>query len=71
MQLTTSWMERSLEQERRSAITSLMKLRYDSIGDRLAAIIPALMELDSHEYNRLLLQLSKEELIKHFNTNRQ
>jgi hypothetical protein len=82
MELTTSWMERGLEQgltqglaqglnqgleqERRSSISSLMELRYGSIDEPLLAILPALMALTSPEYNRLLLQLSKQELIEHF-----
>jgi hypothetical protein len=66
MELTTSWMERGLEQERRSSISSLMELRYGLIDDQLTAILPALMALPSREYNRLLLQLSKQELIEHF-----
>jgi hypothetical protein len=66
MELTTSWMEQGLEQERRSSISSLMELRYGSIDEPLAAILPALMALTSPEYNRLLLQLSKQELIEHF-----
>jgi hypothetical protein len=44
----------------------LMELRYGSIDEPLAEILPALMALTSHEYNRLLLQLSKQELIEHF-----
>jgi hypothetical protein len=66
MELTTSWMEQGLEQERRSSISSLMELCYGSIDEPLAAILPALMALTSPEYNRLLLQLSKQELIEHF-----
>jgi hypothetical protein len=78
MELTTSWMERGLEQgleqglnqgleqERRSSISSLMELRYGTIDEPLLAVLPALMALTSPEYNRLLLQLSKQELIEHF-----
>jgi hypothetical protein len=70
MELTTSWMERGLEQERRSTISSLMELRYGIIDAELSAILPELMALSSPEYNKLLLQLSKEELIEHFNSAR-
>jgi flagellar biosynthesis/type III secretory pathway protein FliH len=82
MELTTSWMERGieqglikgleqgltqgLEQERRSSISSLMELRYGSIDESLLAILPALMALTSPEYIPLILQLSKQELIEHF-----
>jgi hypothetical protein len=74
MELTTSWMERGieqgltqgLEQERQSSISSLMELRYGSIDEPLLAILPALMALTSPEYVPLILQLSKQELIEHF-----
>jgi hypothetical protein len=70
MELTTSWMERGLEQgleqERRSAISGLLELRYGSIDEQLAAILPNLMTLTSVEYTPLIFQLSKQELIEHF-----
>jgi hypothetical protein len=70
MELTTSWMERGiekgLEQERRSAISGLLELRYGSIDEQLAAIFPQLMTLTSIEYTPLIFQLSKQELIAHF-----
>jgi hypothetical protein len=76
MELTTSWMEhgieqgieRGLEQERRSAISGLLELRYESINDQLAAILPSLVALTSIEYTPLIYQLSKEELIDRFNS---
>jgi hypothetical protein len=58
--------DRGLQQERRSAIESLMKLRFGVIDESLDAIIPNLMALSSSEYTSLLLQLPKEELIQHF-----
>jgi hypothetical protein len=72
MELTTSWMERGLEQgleqERRSAISSLMELRYGVIDDELLAILPDLMTLNSSEYSSLLLRFSKSELLDYFNS---
>jgi hypothetical protein len=69
MQLTTSWMEQGieqgLEQERRSAISGLLELRYGAIDDQLTAILPKLMTLTSVEYTPLIFQLSKQELIEH------
>jgi hypothetical protein len=69
MQLTTSWMEQGieqgLEQERRSAISGLLELRYGAIDDQLTAILPTLMILTSVEYTPLIFQLSKPELIEH------
>jgi hypothetical protein len=58
--------EEGLEQERRATIENLMQLRFSSIDQNLVAIIPDLMKLNNDEYTRLLLQLSKEELIQHF-----
>jgi hypothetical protein len=56
----------NLQAERRSTITSLMQLRYGGIDGALEAMIPALMLLSSEEYTRLLLQMSRDELIQHF-----
>jgi hypothetical protein len=58
--------DQGLQQERRSAIESLMQLRFGSIDENLELIIPNLMALSSSEYTSLLLQLSKEALIQHF-----
>lgn len=58
--------ERGLLQERQSNIMNLMRFRFGSIDATLEALIPQMMELSSEEYTRLLLQLSKEELIQHF-----
>jgi hypothetical protein len=58
--------ERGLRQERQSAIMNLMRFRFGSIDTTLEALIPSIMELSSEEYTRLLLQLSKEELIQQF-----
>ncbi len=55
-----------LKQERRSAIESLMRLRYGAIDDSLQAIIPQMLNLSSPDYMALLLQSSKSELIAHF-----
>jgi ABC-type Fe3+-citrate transport system substrate-binding protein len=70
MKLTTSWMERvleqGLEQERRSNISTLLEMRYGAIDEQLVAILPNLMILTSIEYTSLIFQLSKQELIEHF-----
>jgi hypothetical protein len=62
MELTTSWME----QERLASISSLMELRYGAIDTQLSAVRDHLMTLTAPEYNKLLIQLSKQELIEHF-----
>jgi hypothetical protein len=68
MQLTNSWVEKGLEQERRSAILSLMQFRYNAVDNQLLAILPALITLASDEYTPLILRLSKEEPIDHCNS---
>jgi hypothetical protein len=59
-------LEQGLEQERRSIIQDLMALRYGAIDRSLEALIPNLMLLTSKDYTRLLLQMSREELIQYF-----
>ncbi len=66
MELTTSWMERGLEQERRSNISTLLEMRYGLIDEQLTAILPNLMTLTSIEYTPLIFQFTKQELIEHF-----
>jgi hypothetical protein len=54
------------EEERRSTIENMLQLRFGSIDQDLQAIIPNMMILNNAEYTRLLYQLSREELIQHF-----
>jgi hypothetical protein len=59
MELTTSWMERGiergLEQERRSAISGLLELRYGSIDEQLSAIVQPHNQYPEHGWNRYWL----------------
>jgi hypothetical protein len=55
-----------MEQERLASISSLMELRYGAIDTQLSAVRDYLMTLTAPEYNKLLIQLSKQELIEHF-----
>jgi hypothetical protein len=64
-------LQQGLEEERRVTIENLMRLRFGSgedteIDQDLQAIIPNLMSLPNAEYTRLLLQLSRKELIQYF-----
>jgi hypothetical protein len=61
-------LEQGLEQERRSTIESVMRLRYGAIDEDLRALIPQLMTLSNPDYMALLLQSSRSELIAHFST---
>jgi hypothetical protein len=57
---------RGLERGREEAIRSLMQLRYGSIDETLEALLPQLLALSTEHYTRLLLELSKDDLIAHF-----
>ena len=61
-------LEQGLEQERRSTIESIMKLRYGAIDEDLRPLIPQLMTLSNPDYMALLLQSSRSELLAHFST---
>jgi hypothetical protein len=58
---------RGLEQERKAAIEGLMLARFGAIDPDLLQLIPILMKLNSAEYTKLLVDLSREELLQHFN----
>jgi hypothetical protein len=53
-----------LEQERRSTIINVMRLRYGTIDSALESLMPRLMAMSNEDYTRVLLQLSKSELIE-------
>ncbi len=58
--------DQGIEQERRSTILNIMRLRYGSIDPELEAIIPDLIALDNETYTRLLMQCSREAIVAHF-----
>jgi hypothetical protein len=57
--------EQGRERERRTILLNLLQVRYGTIDDALDAVIPDLMALNNEEWTRLVLQLSKEDLIQH------
>lgn len=58
--------EQGIEQERRSVIVSLMRFRYGAIGPELESIIPDLIALSTDDCTGLLLQLSQDDILQHF-----
>jgi hypothetical protein len=48
-------------------IEGLMLARFGTIDPDLLQLIPTLMKLNSAEYTKLLVDLSREELLQHFN----
>jgi hypothetical protein len=47
-------------------IENMLKVRFGEVDKPLNAIIPELLELPVEDYTRLLLQLSREELLARF-----
>lgn len=56
--------------ERRLAIENLLKIRFGSLDEELSRVIEPMLELPPEEYIRLILQLSREELLARFGTSR-
>ena len=56
-----------IEQGQRIVVENLLKARFGTLDAELINIIPSLLAEPTEEYTRLLLQLSREELISRFN----
>jgi len=54
------------QEGQRGVIENLLALRFGSLDEELTAIIEPLLTLPSAEFTRLLLQLSREELLSRF-----
>lgn len=57
---------RGIQQGQRQVVENLLLLRFGSLDEQLLAIIEPLLELPPEEFTRLLLQLSREELLTRF-----
>ena len=61
------WREATLQQdERREVVENLLRVRFGSLDADLERVIEPLLQLPPQEYSRLLLQLSREELLRRF-----
>ena len=58
--------DRGMQSERQAVIENMLKVRFGEVDEPLNAIIPELLELPVKDYTRLLLQLSREELLARF-----
>jgi hypothetical protein len=58
--------KQGLTQGQRLVVENLLKLRFGELDEQLAGIIPNLLDLPAEEYTRLLLQSSREELLRRF-----
>lgn len=67
------WEERTqqqgIQQGKRLVVENLLKARFGELDEQLASIIPNLLDLPAEEYTRLLLQLSRDELLTRFENN--
>jgi hypothetical protein len=59
-------LQQGLTQGQRIVVENLLKLRFGELDKQLAGIIPNLLDLPAEEYTRLLLQSSREELLRRF-----
>ncbi|MDZ8078876.1 MAG: hypothetical protein RMX35_07220 [Nostoc sp. DcaGUA01] len=58
--------QQGVQQGERLVVENLLKVRFGEIDNQLQAIIEPLLSLPPEEFTRLLLQLSREELINRF-----
>lgn len=58
--------EQAIQEGERLVVENLLKVRFTEIDNQLQAIIEPLLALPPEEFTRLLLQLSREELIDRF-----
>ncbi|MFN6517366.1 MAG: hypothetical protein RMY29_023075 [Nostoc sp. CreGUA01] len=58
--------QQGVQQGERLVVENLLKVRFGEIDNQLQAIIEPLLALPPEEFTRLLLYLSREELIDRF-----
>ncbi|MFB2922239.1 hypothetical protein [Aerosakkonema funiforme] len=60
------WREDVVQEGRREMVENLLKVRFGSLDEVLAGVIPSMLQLPPEELTRLLLTLSREELLERF-----
>ena len=59
--------ERLIKEEgQREIIENILKVRFGALDEQLASIVAHLLTLSPEEYTRLLLELSREDLLTRF-----
>jgi hypothetical protein len=58
--------QQGIQTERRATIENLLRVRFGSLDEALAAIVEPMLELPPEEFTLLLLQLSRDELLARF-----
>ncbi len=64
------WRKDTLQEGQRLVLENLLKVRFGQMDSALASIIDPLLELPSEESARLLIELSREELLTRFESDR-
>jgi hypothetical protein len=54
---------RAFQEIRAEGIEAILLVRFGEIDEELATVVPKLMKVESREYTRLLLNLSRSELL--------
>ena len=66
MPYVTSIERLAKEEGQREIIENILKCRFASLNDQLASVVDPLLALSPEEYTRLLLELSREDLLAQF-----
>jgi hypothetical protein len=60
------WEQATEQRGKREVVEALLKTRFIDLDEALAAIVPQILDLPIEEYTRLILELSREELLARF-----
>lgn len=60
------WREATLQEGQRQVVENLLRVRFGSLDEELERIVEPLLQLPPQEYSRLLLELSREDLLARF-----
>ncbi|MFM6480642.1 MAG: hypothetical protein ACKPIF_04165, partial [Microcystis panniformis] len=59
-------LERGLQEGERRVVENLLRVRFGELDPEIQAIISRILQLSPEEFTPLLLQYSKQELLKRF-----
>jgi hypothetical protein len=60
------WREETLQEGKQEMIENLLRVRFGALDEELLGIIPPMLQLPTEELTRLLLTLSRNELLERF-----
>lgn len=59
-------LQEGVQEGQRQVVENLLRVRFGSLDEELERVIEPLLQLPPQEYSRLLLELSREELLTRF-----